>query len=174
VQQFNVHPSTINRLLSRFRVTRQVSAHRRQLTTAVRRDSCIVTTLRRNRLVSASKVASELHPTSGVWISDQGVKNRLLRDVNLRVRRPRVAVHLTSSSACCLGNHPSTPDSAAIDLRICLLMSRFHVDFADGCACVWRGRIERFHPKNVIQHNRYDDGIVVIWDNIMTHRLRQS
>ena len=69
VQQFNVHPSTINQLLSRFRVTRQVNARRRrrrQLKTAVRQDRCIVTTSRRNRLVSACKVANELHLTFGV------------------------------------------------------------------------------------------------------------
>jgi hypothetical protein len=39
VRQFNVHPSTTSRLLSRFRVTWQVSArqrHRRQLKTTVR------------------------------------------------------------------------------------------------------------------------------------------
>jgi hypothetical protein len=51
-------------------------------------------------------------------------------------------------------------------MQFCLLMSRFHVDFADGCACVWRGRIERFHPKNAIQRKRYDCGSVMIWDKI--------
>jgi hypothetical protein len=45
-------------------------------------------------------------------------------------------------------------------------MSRFPVDFAGGCARVWRGRIERFHPKNVIQHNCYDGGSVMIWGKI--------
>jgi hypothetical protein len=37
------------------------------------------------------------------------------------------------------------------------------VDFADECAHVWRGQIERFHPKNVIQHDRYGDGSIMIW-----------
>jgi hypothetical protein len=41
--------------------------------------------------MSAPKVANE----SAVRISDQSVKNRLLQDVNLRVRRSRVVVHLT-------------------------------------------------------------------------------
>jgi transposase len=78
-QQFNVHPSIINRLLSCFRLTRQVSArrrHRRQLKTVVRRDRCIVTRSRDNRFVSASKVVIELHPTCGVRISDQSVKKK--------------------------------------------------------------------------------------------------
>jgi hypothetical protein len=29
----------------------------------------------------------------------------------------------------------------------------FHEDLADGCARVWRERIEQFHPKNVIQRD---------------------
>jgi DNA-binding IclR family transcriptional regulator len=77
VQQLNANPSTINQLLSIFRVKRLVNARqrrRRQLKTAVCQECCILTTSRRNRLVSASKVANELHPTSGVKIGDQSVK----------------------------------------------------------------------------------------------------
>jgi hypothetical protein len=98
VQQFNVHPLSINQLLSRFLVTRQVNTcrrRRRQLKTAVRQDRFIVTTSRRNRLVSACKVANELHLAFGVRRIDQSVKNRLLQVVNIRVQRPRVAVHLS-------------------------------------------------------------------------------
>jgi hypothetical protein len=51
-------------------------------------------------------------------------------------------------------------------MQFCLLMSRFHVHFADGCACVCRGQIERFHPQNIVQRNRYDGGSVMIWDKI--------
>ena len=97
-QELNVHPSIINRLLRHFRVKRQVIAHRRhrrQLKTAIRQDRYIATTSTRNSFVSASKVANELHLTSGLKISGQNMKNRLLRDVNLRARRPRVAEHLT-------------------------------------------------------------------------------
>jgi hypothetical protein len=64
VQQFNVYPSAINRLLSHFRWMRQNGVrwcHRRQLKTPVRQDHCIVTMFRCNRFVSAPKVASELH-----------------------------------------------------------------------------------------------------------------
>jgi hypothetical protein len=113
-QQFNVHPSIINLLLSRFWVTRQVTTrrrHRRQLKTAVRRDRCIVTTSRRNRFVSAFKAASELHPTCGVRISDQSIKSRLLWDCQSTCSGTFES--LSSSNACCLSNHPSTLDSAA-------------------------------------------------------------
>jgi hypothetical protein len=82
VQQFNVHPSTINRLLSCFREIRQVSAcwrRRRQLKTAVHRNRCIFRKSRCNPFVPASKIANELHPTSGVRISDQRKKPSFLR-----------------------------------------------------------------------------------------------
>jgi hypothetical protein len=42
----------------------------------------------------------------------------------------------------------------------------FHGDFADECAHVWRGRVERFHPENVIQRDRFVDGSVLIWNKI--------
>ena len=98
MQELNVHLLNINRLLRHFQVTRQVTArrrHRRQLKTAVHQDRCNVTTSMRNRFKSASKVVNELHLTSGVRISGQNIKSRLLRNVNLRPRRPRVAEHLT-------------------------------------------------------------------------------
>jgi hypothetical protein len=45
--------------------------------------------------MSATKVANELHQVSRVRICDQSKLNRLLRNFNLRDRRPLVAVHLT-------------------------------------------------------------------------------
>jgi hypothetical protein len=51
-------------------------------------------------------------------------------------------------------------------MQFCLLMSRFHVNFASGCACVCRGQIERFHPKTVVQRKRYNGSSVIIWDKI--------
>jgi hypothetical protein len=35
---------------------------------------------------------------------------------------------------------------------------RFYVDFADGRTRVWTGRIDRFHPQNVIQRDRCGGG----------------
>jgi hypothetical protein len=45
--------------------------------------------------MSATKVANELHRASRVRICDQSKRNRLLRNVNLRARRPLAVVHLT-------------------------------------------------------------------------------
>jgi hypothetical protein len=42
----------------------------------------------------------------------------------------------------------------------------FHEVLADGCARVWRERIERFHPENVIQRDHYGGVNVLIWNKI--------
>jgi hypothetical protein len=44
-----------------------------------------------------------------------------------------------------------------------------HEDFADECAHVWRERIERFYPENVIQRDRYGGGSVMICNKIGHH-----
>jgi hypothetical protein len=152
VQQFNVNTSTINRLLSRFRVTRQVSALRRrwcQLKTAFHLNCCIVKTSRRNCFVSVSKAANELHPTSGVGKSDQSVKTGCYRmsiyareDLVLRYIWLIVIVKLTLP-----GQPPVYTGLCCNGMLFCLLTSRFQEDFADRCVCVWRGWIELFHPK---------------------------
>jgi hypothetical protein len=69
--------------------------HRRQLKRTVCQDRFIVTTLKRNRFMSAPKVANELNRACGVRISDQSVRNKLLQNINLHARKPVVAVHLT-------------------------------------------------------------------------------
>jgi hypothetical protein len=38
----------------------------------------------------------------------------------------------------------------------------FHVDFANGCARVWKRRIERFHLEHIIPHDSYGGGNVRI------------
>jgi hypothetical protein len=98
VRQSNVHTSPISRLLSSFRVAWKVSAHqchRRRLKITVHQDRLIVATLRLNRFIPAPKVANELHWASGARISDQSVRNRLIRNVNLHAWRHLVAIHLT-------------------------------------------------------------------------------
>ena len=68
-QEFNVHPSTICRLLNRFRTTGNVSDRQRSgrpRKTTVRQDRFIVTTSRRNRFMAAPRVAEELHRATGV------------------------------------------------------------------------------------------------------------
>jgi hypothetical protein len=98
VRQSYDHPSTISRLLSRFRVTWQISTrqrHRRQQKTTDHQDRCIVATSRLNRLMTAPKVANDLHRASGVRISDQSVRNTLVLYINLRAGRPLVAAHLS-------------------------------------------------------------------------------
>jgi hypothetical protein len=46
-----------------------------------------------------------------------------------------------------LGQPPVYTGLCSNGMQFCLLISRFHVEFADGCACVWRGWLELFIPK---------------------------
>jgi hypothetical protein len=46
----------------------------------------------------------------------------------------------------------------------------FHGDFAYACVHVWRGQIERFHPENAIQRDRYVGGSVMVWGKIGHYR----
>jgi hypothetical protein len=173
-RQFNIHPSTFSWLLSRFRVTRQVSTHqryRRQLKTTVYQDHFIVTTLRCNSFLSASKVANKLHQASGVRIWGTGCH---VQDVNFRIQRPLVAIHLTQS-------HCQTHVAwATIHLRWTLQQwnavlftneFRFRRDFANGSyhrsmhSCLERMNWA-VHPKNVIQRDRYGGGSVMILGKI--------
>jgi hypothetical protein len=118
--------------------------------------------------MSAPKVDDELHRASGVR-NDHSVSNKFLRNVNLRPRRSLVAVHFTQRHR---QRHVAW---ATTRLRWTqrqwntVLFTdefHFHVNFADGGARVWRQRIERFHPENVIQRDRYGGGSVMICGGI--------
>jgi hypothetical protein len=65
-----------------------------------------------------------------------------------------------------MDNYPSALDSAARVAVFFYLSVSFSCGFADECACVWKGRIERFYPENVIQRNRYGDVSVMILGKI--------
>jgi hypothetical protein len=131
-RQFNVHPSTISRRLSRW-VTWHFSTRQCHLKTTVRHHRFIVTTSRRNLFISGPKDANELHRVSGLRINDQSGRNRFLRNFNLRVQKQLVAVHSTQ--------HHHQTHVAWATIRMNELSSNgmyfcFHLDFADGHARV--------------------------------------
>lgn len=85
-QEFNVHPSTLCRLLNRFRTTRNVNDRQRSgrpRKKTVRQDRSIVTTSRCNRYMAAPKVAEGLRLATGEGLCGQSVRNRL-RSANVR------------------------------------------------------------------------------------------
>jgi hypothetical protein len=109
--------------------------------------------------------------TSDVWSEDKWpeCKDKIVMDVNLCAWRPPVAVHLTHYhrfKRILPGQTPVYTELCGNGKQFCLLMSRYDVEFVDGCVCVWRGWIELFHPKKFIQRNRYDGGSVMIWNKI--------
>jgi hypothetical protein len=107
-RQFNVHPSTISRLLSSFRLTWQVSArqrHRRKQKTMVRQDLFIVTTSKRKHFMSAPKVATN------VWSEDKWPDCEEQVVTEYQCTRSETSCcgtfdSASSSNVCYLGSHP--------------------------------------------------------------------
>lgn len=81
--------SVISRLWTRFRITGSVAERHggRSRITTRRQDRYIQITARRNRTMTAMMLATRLHSSSGLLVSDQTIRNRL-REVRLRSRRP--------------------------------------------------------------------------------------
>lgn len=157
-QEFNVHPSTICRLLNRFRTTGNVSDRQRSgrpRKTTVRQDRFIVTTSRRNRFMAAPRVAEELHRATEVRLCGQSERNRL-RSANLQNRRPLTAVSLTQ-------RHRQTRIAWANTHRRWIQSQWNEVLFTDESR--WRRRNERFDPEN-IQRDRYGGGSDMVWVGI--------
>jgi hypothetical protein len=123
---------------------------------------------KRNCFVSAPKVANELHLTSGVRISDQSEVQVVTECQSTRSETScyNTVDSTLLSNSYCLSNHPSALDSKTMKYNFVYWWDLFSCGFANGCARVWRGRIEWFYPKNV--SNRYGGGSVMVWGGI-TH-----
>jgi hypothetical protein len=68
-------------------------------------------------------------------------------------------ISTSSSNACCLSTYMSALDSAAMEYSFVY----WRVSLRDN---VQRGRIERSHPKNIIQSDRNGGGSTTIWGEI--------
>ena len=170
-QHFNFTERTIHRLKSRFLQTGSVSdlprSGRPRKTTA-REDRYLVTSSRRNRFLSRPKLGTRLRQATGTRISDQTVQNRL-RAAGLRGRRPYVGIPLTLRHRRLRVEWARAHQHWTRQMWNRILFtdeSRFNVDFADGRIRVWRRKGERLDPENVIQHDRYGGGSVMIWGGI--------
>lgn len=169
--RFGVHPSTVSRLKTRYQATGYVSDRPRSgrpKKTSQRKGRFIVVTSRRNRFMSAPKIARQLRNATGVRISGQTVRNRL-RSVGLKGMRPVVSVPLTQRHRR-LRVQWATLHQRWIQRHWNEVLftdeSRFNVEFADGRARVWRRRGEWYDPQNVIQRDCYGGGSVMVWGGV--------
>ena len=123
----------------------------------------MVTSSRRNRFLSSTRIAGLVRNATGTRICAKTVRNRL-RAARLRGRRPYVGVPLTPDHRRIRGHIVVGPDSSGIKLSL-------RTNLADGRLLVWRRDDERMDPTNVIQHDRLGGGSVMVWGGI-SHRAK--
>ena len=166
-RHIGVYHSTVSRLWSRYEAIGSLKDRRRTgrpRKTSAAEDCYIVMTSRRNRFMSARKVATRLRAATRTRVSAQTIRRRLYRG-RLRARRPYVGVPLTrrhrQDRMNWAKNHPRWTQRQWNNILF-TDESRFTVDFADGRARVWRRSGERYHEQNVIQRDRYGGSSVMV------------
>ena len=106
--------------------------------------------------------------TTGTVISAQTVRNRL-HAARLRARRPAVRVPLTPAHRRhrlqWAQDHVGWTQADWANVLF-TDESRFCLDFNDGRIRVWREPGERFAAVNVVEHDRYGGGSVIVWAGI--------
>lgn len=117
---------------------------------------------------TARALQNDLQQATGVNVSDQTIRNRL-HEGGLRAPRPVVGPVLTAQ-------HRRARLAFAIDHQNWQLRhwrpvlftdeSRFNLSTCDRRERVWRCRGERYAACNIIQHDRFGGGSVMVWGGI--------